>query len=151
MTTEKGPGTAMTEDERPMEFAPSAPPVSFSPSAAAQVPTEGRRDVAVVFLGDSLVAGLGDPKGQGWVCRVLGRTAHPDLELTGYPLGVEGGHALEAVFRLFQANVHGAHQHAVLQGGEAQVKRLEHLRVGGHEGVLCEGRSGATMQPVAAV
>lgn len=99
MTTEKGPGTAMTEDERPMEFAPSAPPVSFSPSAAAQVPTEGRRDVAVVFLGDSLVAGLGDPKGQGWVCRVLGRTGHPDLELTGYPLGVRGDTSADVLGR----------------------------------------------------
>jgi hypothetical protein len=41
-------------------------------------------------------------------------------------LGVEGGHALEAVGRLFQAHVHRAHEHAVLQGGEAQVQGREH-------------------------
>jgi lysophospholipase L1-like esterase len=46
--------------------------------------------VAICFLGASLVAGVGDPKGQGWVSRVVGRTSHPDLELTAYNLGVRG-------------------------------------------------------------
>ena len=65
-------------------------PIEFRPSAQAQVAPEGPRDVAVVFLGASLVAGVGDPKGQGWVTRVVGRTAHPDLELTAYNLGIRG-------------------------------------------------------------
>ncbi len=65
-------------------------PIEFRPSAQAHVAPEGPRDVAVVFLGASLVAGVGDPKGQGWVTRVVGRTAHPDLELTAYNLGVRG-------------------------------------------------------------
>ena len=62
----------------------------FTPSAEFQVVTDGPRDVGLVFIGASLVAGVGDPKGQGWVSRVVGRTQHPDLELTAYNLGVRG-------------------------------------------------------------
>jgi lysophospholipase L1-like esterase len=65
-------------------------PIEFRPSATAQVVPDGPRDVALVFLGASLVSGVGDPKGQGWVTRVVGRTQHPDLELTAYNLGVRG-------------------------------------------------------------
>ncbi|GAA4120723.1 GDSL-type esterase/lipase family protein [Knoellia locipacati] len=64
--------------------------LEFRPSAAFAVPAEGPRDVAIVFMGASMVAGVGDPKGQGWVTRVVGRTSHPDLELTAYNLGVRG-------------------------------------------------------------
>ena len=35
-------------------------------------------------------SGVGDPKGLGWVTRVVGRTEHPDLDLTAYNLGVRG-------------------------------------------------------------
>ncbi|MDU0314709.1 GDSL-type esterase/lipase family protein [Phycicoccus sp. M110.8] len=63
---------------------------TFTPSAEFLVSTEGQRDVALVFLGASMVAGVGDPKGQGWVTRVVGRTQHPDLALTAYNLGVRG-------------------------------------------------------------
>jgi lysophospholipase L1-like esterase len=63
---------------------------TFTPSAEFQVSTDGQRDVALVFLGASMVAGVGDPKGQGWVTRVVGRTQHPDLALTAYNLGVRG-------------------------------------------------------------
>lgn len=62
----------------------------FNPSAQFSVAADGPRDVALVFIGASMVAGLGDPKGQGWVSRVVGRTQHPDLELTAYNLGVRG-------------------------------------------------------------
>lgn len=65
-------------------------PIEFRPSPAAAVVPDGPRDVALVFLGAALVAGVGDPKGQGWVTRVVGRTQHPDLELTTYNLGVRG-------------------------------------------------------------
>ena len=67
-----------------------AAPIEFRPSPESQVVPEGPRDLALVFLGASLVAGVGDPKGQGWVTRVVGRTQHPDLELTAYNLGVRG-------------------------------------------------------------
>lgn len=66
------------------------PEPTFTPSAEFQVAAEGPRDLGVVFIGASLVAGVGDPKGQGWVSRVVGRTHHPDLELTAYNLGVRG-------------------------------------------------------------
>ncbi|MFC7487755.1 GDSL-type esterase/lipase family protein [Knoellia sp. CPCC 206453] len=64
--------------------------IEFRPSADFTAPGDGPRDVAIVFMGDSLVAGVGDPKGQGWVTRVVGRTAHPEVEFTAYNLGVRG-------------------------------------------------------------
>lgn len=64
------------------------PGIEFRPSAEFTMAHEGVRDVGVVFLGDSLVVGVGDPKGQGWVTRVVGRTHHPDLHLTAYNLGL---------------------------------------------------------------
>lgn len=75
-------------DEQTGDGAPA--PIEFRPSPEAVVVPDGPRDVALVFLGASLVAGVGDPKGQGWVTRVVGRTQHPDLELTAYNLGVRG-------------------------------------------------------------
>lgn len=73
--------------------------VEFLPSPDATVVEEGRRDVAVVFVGDSYVVGYGDPKGQGWVTRVVGRTQHPDLDLTAYNLGVRGATSTEVLQR----------------------------------------------------
>ncbi|MGL5910004.1 MAG: GDSL-type esterase/lipase family protein [Phycicoccus sp.] len=81
---------------------PEPPVVQFRPSAEASVsvvPADGPRDVALVFLGASLVAGIGDPKGQGWVTRVVGRTQHPDLELTAYNLGVRGDTSADVLAR----------------------------------------------------
>ncbi len=74
-------------------------PIEFRPSADAQVVPEGPRDLALVFLGASLVAGVGDPKGQGWVTRVIGRTEHPELELTAYNLGVRGDTSADVLRR----------------------------------------------------
>ncbi|MBM6400677.1 GDSL-type esterase/lipase family protein [Phycicoccus sonneratiae] len=65
-------------------------PIEFRPSAEAAVVPDGPRDLALVFLGASLVAGVGDPKGQGWVTRVVGRTQHPELTVNAYNLGVRG-------------------------------------------------------------
>lgn len=59
----------------------------FEPSAQFTV-AEGIRDVGMVFIGASQTAGYGDPKGLGWVGRVVARTQHPDLDLTAYNLGV---------------------------------------------------------------
>ena len=64
--------------------------IEFTPSAEFAVAEGGVRDVGLVFLGDSLVNGVGDPKGQGWVTRVVGRTQHPDLRLSAYNLGLRG-------------------------------------------------------------
>ena len=72
---------------------------SFTPSAEFQVAADGPRDVGIVFVGASLVAGVGDPKGQGWVSRVVGRTHHSDLELTAYNLGVRGDTTADVLAR----------------------------------------------------
>lgn len=74
-------------------------PIEFRPSPEAVVVPEGPRDVALVFLGSALVAGVGDPKGQGWVTRVVGRTQHPDVELTTYNLGVRGDTSADLLTR----------------------------------------------------
>ena len=62
-------------------------PTEFNPSAEFHV-NDGPRDIALVFIGDAYVAGYGDPKGLGWVSRVVGRTAHADVDITAYQLGV---------------------------------------------------------------
>ncbi|WP_371814155.1 GDSL-type esterase/lipase family protein [Phycicoccus sp. HDW14] len=74
-------------------------PIEFRPSAEAAVVPDGPRDLALVFLGASLVAGVGDPKGQGWVTRVVGRTQHPDVTVTAYNLGVRGDTSAELLER----------------------------------------------------
>lgn len=71
----------MTTDAAGNEFLPS-PRVAAAP--------DGRRDVGLVFIGASFVVGVGDPKGQGWVGRVVGRSQHPELDLTAYNLGIRG-------------------------------------------------------------
>jgi acyl-CoA thioesterase I len=83
-------------DEQPDD---AISPIEFRPSLDVQVVPEGTRDLALVFLGASLVAGVGDPKGQGWVTRVVGRTQHPDLELTAYNLGVRGNTSADVLQR----------------------------------------------------
>lgn len=72
---------------------------TFTPSAEFQVAADRPRDVGIVFVGASLVAGVGDPKGQGWVSRVVGRTHHSDLELTAYNLGVRGDTTADVLAR----------------------------------------------------
>lgn len=59
------------------------------------------RDVRVCFFGDSLTAGVGDPKALGWVGRVAARTPwSTDIHLTGYNLGVRGETTEEIVVRM---------------------------------------------------
>ena len=53
----------------------------------------------MVFIGASMTAGYGDPKGLGWVGRVVARTQHPDLDLTAYNLGVRGNTSGDVVAR----------------------------------------------------
>ena len=73
-------------------------PTQFTPSAD-HLAHEGPRDVGSVVIGDSFVAGYGDPKGHGWVSRVVGRTHHPDLDLTAYNIGVRGDSSADVLAR----------------------------------------------------
>lgn len=82
----------------PAGEAPDVAVTEFFPSADSMV-HDGPRDVGLVFIGDSFVAGYGDPKGLGWVSRVVGRTAHPDLNLTAYNLGVRGQSSADVLAR----------------------------------------------------
>jgi lysophospholipase L1-like esterase len=45
-------------------------------------------DLRVCFVGDSFVAGVGDPEHVGWVGRILTRTEHAGQSLTAYNLGI---------------------------------------------------------------
>jgi len=74
-------------------------PTEFNPSAQFQV-NEGPRDIALVFIGDAFVAGYGDPKGSGWVSRVVGRTEHPDVDITAYQLGIRDETSADVLIRL---------------------------------------------------
>jgi acyl-CoA thioesterase-1 len=47
-------------------------------------------DRRLLFFGDSLVAGVGDPAGAGWVGRVVAASFASGLGLTAYNLGVRG-------------------------------------------------------------
>jgi acyl-CoA thioesterase-1 len=49
---------------------------------------ERAHDRRVAFIGDSLVAGVGDPMGLGWVGRVVAASFGLGLPLTAYNLGV---------------------------------------------------------------
>ncbi len=74
---------------------------AFNASAEFNV-AEGRRDVGLCFVGASMTAGYGDPKGLGWVGRVVSRTHHPDLDLTAYNLGVRGSTSADVMARWLQ-------------------------------------------------
>ena len=79
------------------DVAPAEDPY-YAPSAEFTV-ADGIRDVGMVFVGASMTAGYGDPKGLGWVGRVVARTQHPDLDLTAYNLGVRGNTSGDVVTR----------------------------------------------------
>ncbi|WP_347350234.1 GDSL-type esterase/lipase family protein [Intrasporangium sp.] len=80
--------------------AAGAPEESVRPSPVARSgPADSGRDVGIVFLGASQTAGYGDPKGLGWVGRVVARTQHPDLDLTAYNLGVRGDTSADVAAR----------------------------------------------------
>ncbi len=91
------PETAGPADPEPPWVAP-APEPYFAPTPEFTV-SGGVRDVGMVFVGDSTTAGYGDPKGLGWVGRVVARTQHPDLDLTAYNLGIRGSTSGDVVAR----------------------------------------------------
>lgn len=70
----------------------------FTPSQHFTV-AEDARSIGLCFVGDSLVAGKGDPKALGWVGRVLARTPHEGVELDAYNLGVNGESSTEVLHR----------------------------------------------------
>jgi lysophospholipase L1-like esterase len=56
-------------------------------------------DRRVLFFGDSIVAGVGDPDGRGWVGRVVAASWDAGLPLTPYPLGVRRQTSVEVAER----------------------------------------------------
>jgi lysophospholipase L1-like esterase len=46
------------------------------------------RDLRICFIGDSYVAGVGDPDFLGWIGRLCRLSSSPSLKMTAYPLGV---------------------------------------------------------------
>ena len=57
-------------------------------------------DRRVLFVGESFVAGVGDPTGLGWVGRVVAASSDAGLPVTAYNLGVRGETSLEVEARL---------------------------------------------------
>ncbi|MNN13734.1 hypothetical protein D3C81_1267750 [compost metagenome] len=103
----------------------------------AALGVDGGGDQAVVF-GLFLGVQLGAP-GHG-TAAFIGRDAAGDdqTDLAPRPLGVEGGHAFEAVLDLLQPDVHRAHQHPVRQGGEAEVEGFEQFGIGHGGGLVMQ-------------
>jgi len=63
------------------------------------------RDVRVLFFGDSLVAGVGDPTGLGWVGRAVAASFRADLPVTAYNLGVRRDTSADVLDRWKQETV----------------------------------------------
>lgn len=70
----------------------------FTPSAEFQV-ADGPRQIGLCFVGDSLTAGIGDPKSLGWVSRVIARTTLGEAQLASYNLGVRGESSTDVLGR----------------------------------------------------
>ncbi|MDX6688659.1 MAG: acyl-CoA thioesterase [Solirubrobacteraceae bacterium] len=56
-------------------------------------------DRRVLFFGDSMVAGTGDPTGLGWVGRVVAAAFAAGVPLTAHPLGVRGQSSVQIAAR----------------------------------------------------
>jgi acyl-CoA thioesterase I len=57
------------------------------------------RDRRILFVGDSFVAGVGDPAGLGWVGRVVAACHAAGRPLTAYNLGVRGDTSAQVAAR----------------------------------------------------
>ena len=55
--------------------------------------------LTVAFVGDSFVAGVGDPDGPGWTGRLIASSRRPGLDLTGYPLGIRRQTSVDVAVR----------------------------------------------------
>lgn len=69
--------------------------MSGAPTTAAAAPGP----VTVVFLGDSFVAGVGDPTGLGWTTRLVADARARGTDLTAYPLGVRRNTSADVLAR----------------------------------------------------
>jgi acyl-CoA thioesterase-1 len=58
----------------------------------------------LIFIGDSIVAGTGDPECRGWAGRVAAASVKAGVELTAYNLGI-GGDTSAGVLARWQAEV----------------------------------------------
>lgn len=85
----------------------------------------GLRDVRLVVVGDAFAAGVGDPKGLGWVGRVVARSQSPDLFLTPYNLGVRDDSSADVLDRWREESARrfspGSEHRLVLQMGHGDV------------------------------
>jgi acyl-CoA thioesterase I len=57
-------------------------------------------DVRISFLGDSYIAGVGDPEGLGWVGRITARSRKDRVPLTTYNLGIRRDTSQDVLERL---------------------------------------------------
>ncbi|WP_028936826.1 GDSL-type esterase/lipase family protein [Pseudonocardia spinosispora] len=57
------------------------------------------RDIRISFIGDSLIAGVGDPEHLGWVGRVSARAGTKGLPLTAYNLGIRRDTSVDVAAR----------------------------------------------------
>jgi acyl-CoA thioesterase I len=69
------------------------------PAYATPRINRGVADRRVLFFGDSLVAGVGDPSGLGWTGRVVAASFATGTPLTAYNLGVRGQTSVEVAAR----------------------------------------------------
>ena len=58
-------------------------------------------DRRVLFFGDSIVAGVGDPEGRGWIGRVVGASWAAGLPLTAYSLGIRRQTSVQVAARWY--------------------------------------------------
>ncbi len=88
-------------DDQPYDALAEAPSLlgEASPGRADPQEADPSRPSTVCFLGASLTAGYGDPKGLGWVGRVVSRTMDKGVDLTAYNLGVRGQDSGEVMAR----------------------------------------------------
>lgn len=56
-------------------------------------------DIRVIFVGDSFVAGVGDPEGVGWVGRLVAGAFAAGIPITAYNLGVRRERSADVLVR----------------------------------------------------
>lgn len=72
--------------------------------AAAKRDNRVMSDIRVIFVGDSFVAGVGDPEGVGWVGRLVAGAFATGIPMTAYNLGVRRETSADVLAR-WQAEV----------------------------------------------
>ncbi len=73
--------------------------------------------------------------------QIGGDTAGDDKSnATAGPLGIEGSQLVKTALLLFEASVHGAHQHTVAQLGKTKVKGRQQMGIATHDAFLFKAR-----------